>query len=57
MKTQFAGLMNAEKKQTARIAEQARILRTIVIVAGFGFFFVCLGFAAFLIMHRHASFR
>jgi len=54
---QFAGLMDAEKKQTARIMEQARMLRMFVIVAGFGIFFLCVGFAVYLIMHRQVSFR
>jgi N-acetylglutamate synthase-like GNAT family acetyltransferase len=57
MKTQFAGFMEAEKKQTERVVEQARILRMIIIVAGFGTFFLCVGFAIFIFMHRQISLR
>jgi N-acetylglutamate synthase-like GNAT family acetyltransferase len=57
MKTQFASFMDTEKKQTARVVEQARMLRMLVIIAGFGIFFVCLCVAGFLIMHRPGSFH
>jgi hypothetical protein len=55
LKQQFAGFMDAEKKQTARVVEQARMLRMIIIVCGFGIFIVCLVIAFFLLMHRQAS--
>jgi N-acetylglutamate synthase-like GNAT family acetyltransferase len=52
MKVQFAGFMDAEKKQTAKVVEQARFLRMLVIIAGFGIFLLCLCVAGYLIMHR-----
>jgi len=57
MKTQFAGFMDTEKKQTAKVVEQARFLRLLVIVAGFGIFFLCLCVAGYLIMRRPISFH
>ncbi len=50
---QFAGFMNAEKQQTARIAEQGRKLRMFLTVLFFGLALV--GFAIFfyLLFHRH----
>jgi N-acetylglutamate synthase-like GNAT family acetyltransferase len=57
LKTQFAGFMAEEKKQTARVADQARMLRLLIIIAGFGIFFLCLGVAGYLLMHRPISFH
>ena len=55
LKTQFSGFMDAEKQQTSRVVEHARILRMIIIVCGFGIFVVCLIIAFFLIMHRQQA--
>lgn len=52
IQSQLAGLMEEEKKQTARVVGQARILRLLVTIAGFAIFFLCLALAAFLFMHR-----
>ena len=57
MKTQFAGFMDTEKRQTAKVVERARFLRMLVIVGGFGIFFLCLCIAGYLIMHRPMSFH
>jgi N-acetylglutamate synthase-like GNAT family acetyltransferase len=55
MKIQFAGMMAEEQRQTARMVEHARFLRLLVIVGGFGIFFLCLGFAVYLVLHGHGS--
>lgn len=52
IKVQFAGMKAAEQQQTASMMEKARILRGIIIFAGFGIFFACLCFAVYLMMHR-----
>jgi len=57
LETQFAGFVEAEKKQTARVAERARVLRLAITIAGFGIFFVCLAVAVFLFLHRQVQFR
>ncbi len=57
LKTQFAGFMDEEKKQTERIADQARMLRLLIIIGGFGVFFICVGLAVYLLLHRHISFQ
>jgi hypothetical protein len=53
----FAGFMDAEKQQTAEIAERARKLRLFITVAGFVIFFACLAVAIFLVMHRASAGR
>jgi len=55
LQSQFAGFMEAEKKQTERIAEKARVLRMIIIIGGFTVFFLCLALAIFLFMRRQAA--
>jgi N-acetylglutamate synthase-like GNAT family acetyltransferase len=52
LQNQFAGFMDAEKKQTARVVGQARTLRLVITIAGFAIFFLCLAVAVFLFMHR-----
>ncbi|MGO8764299.1 MAG: hypothetical protein ACLQSR_04085 [Limisphaerales bacterium] len=49
----FAGFMKSEKEQTARVGERAKILRTVIIIAGFGIFFICLAVVIFLLRHRN----
>ena len=51
--TKFAGLLDAEKKETARVAEKARMLRTVVTVVGFTIGFLCIGIAIYLFIHRN----
>jgi N-acetylglutamate synthase-like GNAT family acetyltransferase len=57
MKVQFAGLMAEEQQQTARMMEKARVLRAIVIIGGFGIFFICLAVAFYLVTHRQYGFH
>jgi len=52
LKNQFAGFMDAEKKQTEQVLERARKLRLLITIAGFATFFACLALAAYLFMHR-----
>jgi len=51
--TKFAGFMDAEKKQTARVAEKARTLKTIITIVGFAVGISCIGLAIYLFMHRN----
>jgi N-acetylglutamate synthase-like GNAT family acetyltransferase len=53
LENKFAGFMDAEKKQTARIAEKARILKTVVIVLGFAVGFLCIAIAIYLFVHHN----
>lgn len=57
MRNQFANFMDAEKKQTARVLGQARVLRLIIVIGGFTFFFACLAGAVIVFMHRQMSWR
>ena len=57
LENKFAGFMNVEKQQTERVANQARTLRTIVTVAGFAIFFICLIVAFFLLMRHPIQLR
>ena len=50
----FAGFMDAEKKQTARVYEKARTLKTIITVVGFAVGILCIGFAVFLLIRRNS---
>ena len=53
LENKFAGFMDAEKKQTARVAEKARTLKTIIIVVGFTIGISCIGIAIYLFIHRN----
>jgi N-acetylglutamate synthase-like GNAT family acetyltransferase len=53
LKNQFAGFMDDEKKQTARVAAQARTLRTIVTVVCFIIGILGISFAIYLFVERH----
>ena len=48
LENKFAGFMDAEKKQTARVAEQARTLKSIIIVVCFTIGILCIGIAIYL---------
>lgn len=50
----LSGLMDEEKKQTARVSEKAKTLKTIITFLGFATFAICLALAIYLLMHRHA---
>jgi N-acetylglutamate synthase-like GNAT family acetyltransferase len=52
LKDRFAGFMDAEKKQTAQLAAHAKRLKTVITVAGFAIFFVCLAVAIWLLRHH-----
>jgi N-acetylglutamate synthase-like GNAT family acetyltransferase len=54
LKTRFAGFMDVEKEQTARVAEKARVLRGIVITVGFTIGILSIGYALYLFLHRNA---
>jgi len=51
LETKFAGFMNVEKQQTARISEQAKTLRTVITVAGFSIFFLCMCILVYWLTH------
>ncbi len=53
LQTKFAGFMDSEKQQTARIEEKARALKTVIIAVGFGIFFICIGLVIYLLRHRN----
>ena len=52
LKTEFAGFMETEKKQTERVMEQAQTMRTIITVIGFLIAFLSFGLVAYLLVHR-----
>ena len=56
LETKFAGFMDAEKKQTALVAEKARTLNHIITVIGFAVGILCIGIAIYLLVH-HNPFR
>jgi N-acetylglutamate synthase-like GNAT family acetyltransferase len=49
----FAAFMSAEKRNTERTYEQARTLKTVITVIGFGIGILCFGFVAYLLVHRN----
>lgn len=53
LQTRFAGFMDTEKEQTARVAAKARVLRNVIIVAGFGIGILGIAVAAYLLLHRN----
>lgn len=53
LENKFAGFMEAEKMQTARVAEKARTLKTAVTVVGFGIGILCIGIAIYLFVHHN----
>jgi preprotein translocase subunit SecE len=50
--TDFAGFMDAQKRETERVREQAQTIRTMVTVIGFGIGIIAFGFAIYLLLHR-----
>lgn len=50
--TDLAGLMDAERAQTERVRERARMLRTAITVIAFGIGILAFGFAIYLMIHR-----
>lgn len=57
LKTDFAGFMASEKKQTERVREQAQTIRAIVTVVAFGIGIFCFALAIYLLIHRSAAQR
>ena len=53
LKNKFAGFMDSEKQQTARVAEKARTLKTVITIVGFTIGILCIGLAIYLFMHRN----
>ena len=53
LETRFAGFMDAEKKQTARVADKARFLKNLITIVGFAVGIICFGFAIYLFVHRN----
>ncbi|HEY2329604.1 MAG TPA: hypothetical protein VGI63_07295 [Verrucomicrobiae bacterium] len=49
---QFAGFMDAEKKQTAEVAEKARKIRTFFTVIFFAIGIICFALAFYLLFHH-----
>ena len=56
LEKKFAGFMDSEKEQTARITEKARTINTLITLAGFLVFFLCLGIVIYWFAHGY-SFR
>lgn len=50
----FAAFMSAERRNTERTYEQARMLKTIITVIGFGIGILCFGLATYLLLHRNS---
>jgi preprotein translocase subunit SecE len=53
LEKQFAGFMAAEKKDTERISEKARTIKTIITVLGFVIGISCFCYAIYLFIHRN----
>jgi len=55
LEKEFAGFMDSEKKQTARVMNRARSLTIIITAIGFGIGLLCFGVALYLLVHRGLS--
>jgi N-acetylglutamate synthase-like GNAT family acetyltransferase len=53
LENKFAGFMDAEKQQTARVAEKARTLKTVITIVGFTIGILCIGIAIYMLIHRN----
>ena len=53
LENKFAGFMDAEKQQTARVQEQARTLKTIITVIGFAIGIVGIAIAIYLLVRKN----
>jgi hypothetical protein len=51
--SRFAGFMEAEKQQTARVSAKARTVKTVITVIGFTIGIFCFCFAIYLLIHRN----
>jgi N-acetylglutamate synthase-like GNAT family acetyltransferase len=52
LKNQFSGFLESEKKSADEVVAKAKNLMTLITVAGFLIFFICLAIAGWLFMHR-----
>jgi len=52
LKNQFSGFLKSEKKSADEVVAKAKKLTTLITVAGFLIFFICLAVAGWLFMHR-----
>jgi len=52
LENKFAGFMDAEKRQTARVMEKARLLKNIITVVGFVVGILGAAIAIYLLIHR-----
>ena len=52
----FAAFMSSEKRNTARVREQARTLKTIITIIGFSIGIVCFCIVIYLIVHQQSVF-
>ncbi len=57
LENQFAGFMDAEKKQTAQVVNRARQIRTFFTIFFFAIFVLCLAAAVFLFIHHPIPLR
>ena len=55
LENKFAGFMDAEKEQTARVSSHAKTLRTIITVTGFLIFAICMAFVVYRVAHGALS--
>ncbi|HEX5399561.1 MAG TPA: hypothetical protein VFY06_10990 [Verrucomicrobiae bacterium] len=53
LETRFAGFMDAEKQQTARVADKARFLKNVVTIVGFAIGILCFAVAIYLFVRRN----
>ena len=53
LESKFAGFMDGEKKQTAKVAARAKKIRTVIIVTCLGVFIVCLAALIYLLIDRN----
>ncbi|HEX7651951.1 MAG TPA: hypothetical protein VF607_00500 [Verrucomicrobiae bacterium] len=51
-KTQMAKLSALEKQSAAELEAKARMMRTLIILGGFGVFFLCVGFVLWRMFHH-----
>ena len=57
LENKFAGFMDSEKQQTARVSGHAKTLKTLIIVTGFTIFAVCMIIIVYLFLHGRISFQ
>jgi len=53
LEKEFAQFMAGEKRDTDRVAERARTLKTILTIIGFAVGILCFGAAIYLFVHRN----